>query len=435
MAPLVGPSGSVAAERDGRIAGRCRPERGSAGTQSYSWTSATSSRPESSASGTSAGSSSVTCSSSRGARRRARRARQAVRCGPPSGTPRSAAHRRPGLAASPRALPTPPPAGQATGPARSASSAPAAVSSTRRPARRTSGTPASRSSARSCWETADGVQNWASATASMVPSLASSSRPSPPTAAGARPGTTAEHAALTAHERTLVLQICARVSRERGTVLIAGAGGDDTARAAALLTALRDHPEVGAALTVVPYYSRPGEGGRRRALPGTRREPPRSARDLQHPLPHGSAAQLVCHRSASRACWCHRHQARDRRRRPGHGADDGRAGGSVPGARWRRHVPVAPARTRCGRRHPASAHVGTADVARLVRLWRDGEAAQARVLGHRLAQLSAALFAAPNPSVIKAVLHRRGEIPGPAVRLPLQLASPAAADVAERLAA
>jgi 4-hydroxy-tetrahydrodipicolinate synthase len=83
----------------------------------------------------------------------------------------------------------------------------------------------------------------------------------------------------------------------------------------------------------------------------------------------------------------------------------------------------------------AAAHVRTADFARLVRLWRNGQAAAARELGHRLAPLSAALFAAPNPSVIKAVLHRRREIPTPAVRLPLVPAGSAAADTAERLAA
>jgi len=40
-------------------------------------------------------------------------------------------------------------------------------------------------------------------------------------------------------------------------------------------------------------------------------------------------------------------------------------------------------------------------------------------VGHRLVPLSAALFAEPNPVVIKGVLHAQGEIPSPAVRLPL----------------
>jgi 4-hydroxy-tetrahydrodipicolinate synthase len=67
----------------------------------------------------------------------------------------------------------------------------------------------------------------------------------------------------------------------------------------------------------------------------------------------------------------------------------------------------------------ASAHLRTADFADLIAAWQAGRAAQARALGHRLAPLSAALFAEPNPAVIKGVLHAQGRIPSPAVRLPL----------------
>ena len=52
-----------------------------------------------------------------------------------------------------------------------------------------------------------------------------------------------------------------------------------------------------------------------------------------------------------------------------------------------------------------------------------GAADRARELGHRLALLSAALFAEPNPAVIKGVLHAQGRIPSPVVRLPLLPAS------------
>ncbi|MGC5033428.1 dihydrodipicolinate synthase family protein [Micromonospora sp. DT229] len=67
----------------------------------------------------------------------------------------------------------------------------------------------------------------------------------------------------------------------------------------------------------------------------------------------------------------------------------------------------------------ASAHLATADYAALVAAWRDGDLARARPLGHRLATLSAALFAEPNPVVVKAVLHAQGRIPSPAPRPPL----------------
>jgi 4-hydroxy-tetrahydrodipicolinate synthase len=74
----------------------------------------------------------------------------------------------------------------------------------------------------------------------------------------------------------------------------------------------------------------------------------------------------------------------------------------------------------------AAANVCTQVYADLVRSWRVGELAEGRALGNRLASLSAALFAEPNPTVIKAVLHAQGRIPSPAVRLPLLPASPGA---------
>ena len=84
---------------------------------------------------------------------------------------------------------------------------------------------------------------------------------------------------------------------------------------------------------------------------------------------------------------------------------------------------------RCSRSAPtaailASAHVRTSEFARLIRLWHDGAAAEARQLGHRLTAVAQALFAEPNPVVIKAVLHRLGQIPSPAVRLPLRARQP-----------
>jgi 4-hydroxy-tetrahydrodipicolinate synthase len=71
----------------------------------------------------------------------------------------------------------------------------------------------------------------------------------------------------------------------------------------------------------------------------------------------------------------------------------------------------------------ASAHVRTAEFARMIAAWHSGQLDQARELGHRLAPLSAALFAEPNPVVIKGALHALGQIPSPAVRLPLLPAS------------
>jgi 4-hydroxy-tetrahydrodipicolinate synthase len=201
------------------------------------------------------------------------------------------------------------------------------------------------------------------------------------------------------------------------------------------VAALADYPEVRGALTVVPYYSRPGEEG-----------------VIEHvrALAAGGHVPLVVYnvpyRTGQALSW----------------AAIARLA-AVPGVAGIKHATGAVDRDTMlmmAARPPgfrvlagddlyvspllalgadgailASAHVRTAEFARLVSLWRDGLAAEARTLGHRLAPLSAALFAEPNPAVIKAVLHRLGEIPSPAVRLPLLPASGPAADEAERLAA
>ncbi|GAB3825041.1 dihydrodipicolinate synthase family protein [Kribbella italica] len=67
----------------------------------------------------------------------------------------------------------------------------------------------------------------------------------------------------------------------------------------------------------------------------------------------------------------------------------------------------------------ASAHLETAKFVAMTDAWRTGDLTTGRRLGRELVGLSKALFAEPNPTVIKAVLHARGEIPTPGVRLPL----------------
>jgi 4-hydroxy-tetrahydrodipicolinate synthase len=47
--------------------------------------------------------------------------------------------------------------------------------------------------------------------------------------------------------------------------------------------------------------------------------------------------------------------------------------------------------------------------------------------------LSAALFAEPNPTVVKGVLHARSRIPAPSVRLPLLPADKSTVQTALRL--
>lgn len=243
-------------------------------------------------------------------------------------------------------------------------------------------------------------------------------------------GTTAETATLSAAERSRVLQICSSVCQERGVPLIAGAGSADTARSRAELAGLGSFPAVGAALVVVPYYTRPGEAG-----------------VLEHfrALAAGSPVPVIIYNVPYRTGQAVRWPALARLAElPGitgikHAAGSvdqdtmammaGRpAGFRVLGG----DDPFISALLALGADGGilASAHLRTGDFARLIRLWQAGEAAAARQLGHRLVPLSRALFAEPNPVVIKSVLHQLGEIPSPAVRLPLLPASPAGAEAA-----
>lgn len=238
-------------------------------------------------------------------------------------------------------------------------------------------------------------------------------------------GTTGEPATLGGDERRAVVECCARVCAERSAPLVVGAGTNATGPSVAALTELGAAASAGitAALVTVPYFLRPSEEGvlaHFERLAAVSRVPliayhvpyrtgrPLSAGTLLRlaALPgvvgfkHAVGAidaDTIAMLAALPADFCVL------------GGDDlfiapllaiGAAGGIL-----------------------ASAHLATAEFVALADAWRAGDVARARPLGHRLAALSATLFAEPNPSVIKAVLHDQGRIPSPEVRLPLLAAS------------
>jgi 4-hydroxy-tetrahydrodipicolinate synthase len=227
-------------------------------------------------------------------------------------------------------------------------------------------------------------------------------------------GTTAEAATLSAAERRTVLDICSRVCRERSVPLIAGAGSNDTAGSARALAALAAWPQVSAALAVVPYYSRPGEAGVREHF---------TSLAAASPVP--LVIYNIPYRTGQQLSWSSLRQLAGQ---PGI-AGVKHSAGSVD-ADTIAMMAGRPAGFSVLGAILASAHVRTRDFARLVAAWREGAVAAARPLGHELAGVSATLFAEPNPVVIKAVLHQLGEIPTPAVRLPLVAASARAAAAA-----
>ncbi|MCW2933550.1 MAG: 4-hydroxy-tetrahydrodipicolinate synthase [Actinomycetia bacterium] len=236
-------------------------------------------------------------------------------------------------------------------------------------------------------------------------------------------GTTGESATLTAGERRAVMDACARVSRERGVPLIAGAGSNDTAGSAAALRELARWPEVSAALTLVPYYTRPSQEGVVAHFTELAAASPVPLIVYNVPYRTGTplSGQTLLRLASLRgiagikqAAGCiDQDTVTLMAQRPADFAvlagDDAFASpllalGAVGGIL-------------------ASAHLRTGDFAALIDAWHSPNATRARQLGHRLVPLSAALFAEPNPIVIKAVLHAEGMIPSPMVRLPLLQAS------------
>ena len=237
-------------------------------------------------------------------------------------------------------------------------------------------------------------------------------------------GTTAEPHALTAVEQQTVVDTVAAACREHQAELLVGAHttGD--------LRALAERPDVTAALCLVPPFLRPGEEA-----------------VLAHyaRLTEASPVPLVAYHVPYRTGQPLSAEALRRLAAlPGVAGIKHAVGGidadtiafladlppdfAVLGGEDTDLSALLALGTHGG--IVASAHVATADYAALVEAWRAGDAARARPLGHRLATLSAALFAEPNPSVIKAVLHVQGRIPTPALRPPLLPATPAATALA-----
>ncbi|MGH3390944.1 MAG: dihydrodipicolinate synthase family protein [Actinomadura sp.] len=232
-------------------------------------------------------------------------------------------------------------------------------------------------------------------------------------------GTTAETATLDADERRSVIDVCARVCRERSATLVIGAGSNDTRATGAALAGLSRWPEAVGALVPVPYFSRPAEAGVLAHF--TRLAATTPVPLIVYHVPYRTGQPL--------------------------GAVTLRALGRLPGIIGVKYAaggidqetvdffgdPPADVAVLAGDDvflGPllalgatggilASAHLVTGRFAELVAAWRDGELAEARALGPALAGLSAAVFAEPNPTVIKGVLHAQGRIPTPDVRLPL----------------
>jgi 4-hydroxy-tetrahydrodipicolinate synthase len=232
-------------------------------------------------------------------------------------------------------------------------------------------------------------------------------------------GTTGEHATLHVAERRTVLDVIAQACRERGVALIAGAGSNDTAGSARELRDLAAWPEVTAALSVVPYYTRPSEEGV--VAHFTRLAADSPVPLIVYNIPYRTGRVLsvgtLLRLASVPGIIGVKHAVGAVDQDTVLLLADKPAGFAVLAGDDVFASPLLALGAAGG--ILASAHLRTAEFADLITAWQAGRAGQARDLGRRLAPLSAALFAEPNPAVIKGALHAKGRIPSPAVRLPL----------------
>ncbi len=236
-------------------------------------------------------------------------------------------------------------------------------------------------------------------------------------------GTTAEAATLTDAEKHAVVDICARVCRERNATLVVGAGSNDTHGSAAALARLAAWPNVTAALVPVPYFTRPAPTGVLAHFAQLAAGSPVPLIVYHVPYRTGQQLDAACLRALGRL--------------PGivgikyaTGAVDEHAvellGDLPPNFAFLAGddlflAPLLALGATGG--IVASAQLGARLFVELTDAWLGGDLVKAQDMGHRLSALSAASFAEPNPTVIKGVLHARGRIPTPDVRLPLLPAS------------
>ncbi len=235
--------------------------------------------------------------------------------------------------------------------------------------------------------------------------------------------TTGEPTSLDDAERRLTVDVMAAVCAERGASLIVGAGTNDTRTTIARHEALGEIAAVSASLAVVPYYVRPSEAAivahfqavaERSPVPLVLYNVPyRTGRGL------GAAALLELAATPNVIGLKQAVGALDAdtlellARKPEDfavlGGDDaflyptvlmGGAGAIAAAANFRTE--------------------------RFARMLGTEDHAVGRADAEALLPLVLALFAEPNPAVVKALLHAEGLIATPDVRAPLANASPAA---------
>ena len=243
-------------------------------------------------------------------------------------------------------------------------------------------------------------------------------------------GTTGESAALEQSEKQAVIDVCARVCAERDAQLIVGAGTNNTAASVAAVQALAGTPALVAALSVVPYYVRPSEAGIIEHFKAVAAASPVPL--VVYNIPYRTGRALG---SASLLTLAGVPNIAGVKQAVGSidldtlevlaGAPPGFAVLGGDDAYLYPTVVMGGAGTVA-----ASANLATERFVAMIECGLAGKLDEGRAHHEALLPLVKRLFAEPNPSVIKGVLHATGKIPSPSLRLPMTAASTAAVDAA-----
>ena len=234
-------------------------------------------------------------------------------------------------------------------------------------------------------------------------------------------GSTAEPFALDESESAAVVDTVARVCVDRGAQLIVGAGTVDTRATIERHEALADVPGVTASLAVVPYYMRPGASAVVAHFEAVAARSPVPV--LVYNIPYRTGLRLDA--DALLAIAAIDGVAGMKQSAGGVDEDTVRLLADAPDdfallSGDDAFILPLMALGAAGA-IAASAHFATERFARMI-----GD--QRRADAEALLPLVLALFAEPNPAVIKALLHRQGRIPTPDVRTPMANASPGAVE-------
>ena len=248
-------------------------------------------------------------------------------------------------------------------------------------------------------------------------------------AAGLVPlGTTGEAPLLETDEKQAILDVCSRVSVQRSSHMIVGAGSNSTRATIASVAVLRDLPGVTAAMCVVPYYVRPSQTG-----------------IVAHfvEIAQSSPVPIVVYNIPARTGRLLEPDGLLELTRTPNVIGVKQAGGGIDAGTLRVLAEAPPDFSVLAGDDPfiyptvlmggsgaicASAHVCTDRFAAMIECGLAGKLDEGRAHHEALLPVIEACFAEPNPAVFKGVLHAQGRIPTPDVRMPLVNASHASVE-------